>query len=46
MHTTTGTVASADGTPIAFGRTGQGMPVTLIGGEFRRLRPLPTGFYT
>jgi hypothetical protein len=39
MHTTTGAVAPADGTPIAFERTGQGMPVILIEGAFRRCAP-------
>jgi pimeloyl-ACP methyl ester carboxylesterase len=34
MNTTVETVASADGTSIAFERTGQGTPVILIGGAF------------
>jgi pimeloyl-ACP methyl ester carboxylesterase len=34
MNSTIETVASADGTPIAFERTGQGTPVILIGGAF------------
>lgn len=34
MNTTVETVASADGTPIAFERSGQGAPVILIGGAF------------
>jgi alpha-beta hydrolase superfamily lysophospholipase len=34
MNTTTETVTSADGTPIAIERTGRGAPVILIGGAF------------
>jgi hypothetical protein len=36
MNTTVETVASADGTPIAFERMGQGAPVILIGGRVQR----------
>jgi hypothetical protein len=34
MTTTPETVTSADGTPIAFERTGDGPPVILVGGAF------------
>lgn len=36
MNTTLETVASADGTLIAFERAGTGSPVILIGGAFKR----------